>query len=59
MQEYLKRLFSRAERNIKLTEYPLYYEDETTGLLIKETADGKKFIVELDQNKRIKIIKEL
>lgn len=59
MQEYFKRLFSRAERQIKITEYPIYYEDNITGFMIKEMADGRKFIVELDDNKQIKIIKEL
>lgn len=50
MMEYLKRKFWKLEKDDSWTKnipYPRYYEEN--GLLIKETEDGRKFAVTLDE----------
>ena len=56
MFEYFKRKFIRLDGTIKIDTYPQYYEEN--GRLIKEEADGKKYIVKLDKNHHEIIIGE-
>lgn len=47
MEEYLKRKLARLNDNkFEIDKYPLYYQKG--DLIVKETIDGKKFVVEVD-----------
>ena len=56
MFEYFKRKFVRLDGTITSDSYPQYYEED--GRLIKEEADGTKYIVKLDKNHREVVIGE-
>ena len=57
MFEYFKRKFTRLEGTIKIDTYPQYYEEN--GQLIKEEADGHRYIVKLDKDYHEIIIGEI
>lgn len=58
MFEYLKRKLMRLNRlNLEIDNYPLYYQENDN--LIKELANGEKWIVQLDANHQEILIKRI
>ena len=58
MFEYLKRKLTRVNRlNLSIDTYPVYYKEN--GKLIKELANGEKWVVELDANRQEVLIERL
>lgn len=58
MFEYLKRKLMRLNRqNIEIDSYPQYYEEN--GVLIKELANGEKWIVKLDSDYEEVLVKRI
>lgn len=57
MFEYLKRRLSRLSGKITIDTYPQYYE--SNNLLIREDADGRRFIVDFNQNHELYVIREI
>lgn len=51
MFEYLKRKLTRTKRlNLEIDTYPQYYKEN--GKFIKELANGEKWVVELDSDRK-------
>lgn len=50
MMEYLKRKLTRLSAEDMQISFPHYYEEN--GKLIKELANGQKWEVALDENKK-------
>lgn len=49
MEEYIKRKLAKlSSADFKINKYPLYYQQDT--FLVKETENGEKFIIALDNN---------
>ena len=58
MFEYLKRKLVRLNRlNIEVDTYPQYYEEN--GALIKELANGEKWVIQLDANHKETLVKRI
>lgn len=57
MFEYLKRRLSRLSGKITIDTYPQYYE--SNNLLIREDADGRRFVVDFNPNHELYVIREI